>query len=122
VDDLHGAVVVAMVAVEVVKAPVYEEVDVVAVRHGLVPAARPVDVVGAMAAGRPGVPVGIGRRDVDGVLVDVVAVGVVQVAVVQEVDVAVVAHRGVAAGLPVDVVVALVGGVLVVGHEPTLRP
>jgi hypothetical protein len=114
-------VVVAVVVVRVVQPPVDEEVGVVAVRDGLVPAARAVLVLGVVAVGGLGVPVRVGRAHVDRVLVDVVFVRVVQVAVVQVVDVAFVADRGVAAALPVDVLVALVNGVLVMGHAATVR-
>ena len=36
-DNFHGAVVIAVVAVRVVQAAIDEKVDVVAVRHGFVP-------------------------------------------------------------------------------------
>ena len=81
-----------MIAVKVVERPVDEVVDVITVRHGLVAAVRPVDVVGGMrAAGVGGRAVGrVGGRHGEHVLVDVRLVRVVQVPVVQVVRVAVV--------------------------------
>jgi len=78
-------VVVAVVAVRVVQVAADEVIDVVAVRHRLVPAALAVDVADLVAAavvrrGTRGRVRGVDRQHV---LVDVVAVRVVQVAVVQ---------------------------------------
>jgi hypothetical protein len=87
-------VIVAVVAVRVVQMAVDQIVDVVAVRHRLVAATRPVLVprlvAGAAVIGRAAV--GIAGRHLDDVLVDVIAVGMVQVAVVQIVDVVAVAN------------------------------
>ena len=85
--------------------------------HGVVPATRPMHVVGRVGgalmlrcAGRR-----IGRTDRHDVFVDMVAMHVMQVAVMQEIDVAFVAHRGVTALRAVLVVVMGVLGAT--GHR-----
>ena len=108
-DDLYGAVVVAMIAVGMMQAPVHQKIDVVAVWHRLVTAVLAVAVsrlVGGAISG--GAAVGVAIAYGDPVLVDVIFVGVVEVAVVQEIDVPLVPHDGVAAALFMLVVVAFV--------------
>ena len=79
---LDRTMVVAMVAVRVVQVAVDQVVDVVTVRDGFVAATGAMDVAGLVAAafvlGRAAV--GVGGRDRDHVLVDVVAMRMVQVA------------------------------------------
>lgn len=115
-DQGDPAVVVAVRAVRVVEVAVDQVVHVVAVRHGFVAAARPVPVAAVVgAAGVVGRAVGRVRApDGEDVLVDVVAVGVVQAAVVEVVHMAVVPDGRVAAGGAVPVVVP---GVRVAGHR-----
>jgi hypothetical protein len=114
-------VVVAVVAVRAVKVAVDEEVDVVAVRHQVMPAALAVDVLGVMSLA---VVLGSAARRVlvvyrDRVLVDVVAVRMVQVPVVQVVDVVFMHHSDVpAAG---TVLVLVVGVDRVVAHAKKSR-
>ncbi len=98
--------VVAVALVRVVQAPVDEVVDVVPVGHGVVSAAFAMDVLAALMGGIAAVRVEFVHRQL--VLVDVVAVGVVQVAVVKEVDMPVVHDLRVAAAGAVDVVVGVV--------------
>ncbi len=90
-------------------------VGVVAVGDGLVTTARAVDMAGLVGFTRVAVTAvrGVGRVDRERVLVDVVAMHVVQVAVVEVVGVAIVPNGGVAASGAVDVVV---GGVGMAGH------
>ena len=97
--------VVAVARVRVVQAPGDQVVDVVAVRNGVVPAARPVLVPGTGECFVA--PVGVEVVDGQTVVVDVVPVGVVDVAVMEEVDVAFVDDRRVAAPGTMDVIVAL---------------
>ncbi len=101
--------VVAVVSVGVVEVTVDEVVDVVAVGHGLVSAAGAVDVTvlvaGALVFGGAGGRVAFAH--LDHVLVDVVAVGVMEVAVVEVIHVITVLDGDVAAIGPVDVVVVL---------------
>jgi hypothetical protein len=82
---LNLAVVVAVVAVGVVQMPLDQVIDVVAVRHRLVAAARPVLVLlvvpAAVVARRAGRRVG--RADFQAVLLDGAGGHVVQVATVR---------------------------------------
>jgi hypothetical protein len=92
--QLNAAVVVAMVAVGMMQVPVHQIIDMVAMGDRLVAAARGMLVSAPQvrrAAGR------IGRVDCDDMLVDVIAVHVVQMAVMQIVHMAVMADCGVAA-------------------------
>jgi hypothetical protein len=93
-------VIVAMVAVRMVKVAIDEIVDVVAVRDGLMSASRPVHmprlVSCATVIGRAAIRV-LGRHFND-VLVDVIGMRVVQMPVVQVVDMIAVAHRRMSAG------------------------
>jgi hypothetical protein len=105
-------VVVAVRAVRMMQVPADQVVDVIAMRHGFMPAARAVNVVGGMGgalmlrrAGRR-----VGRADLDDVLIDVIAMHVMQVAVVQVVDMAVMTDRAVTAVRPVLVIVVGVFG------------
>ncbi len=93
-DQLHGPVVVAVIAVRVMQAAVHEVVHMVAMGDGLVPAVGAV-LMGAMDLRRA--VRGIGGTDRDHVLVDVAFVHVMEMAVVQIVHVAVMPDRGVAA-------------------------
>jgi hypothetical protein len=99
--------VVAMVAMRVVQAAIHEVVDVVAMRHGLVPAAGTVDVACFVSAAVLicRAVIWVRRADLDDVLVDMVAVGVMQVAVMQVVHVVPVAYGGMPAARAVFVVV-----------------
>jgi hypothetical protein len=113
--DEHGTVVVAVTLVRMVQVVLDEEVDVVAVRDGLVAAALAVDVT-VLVARAPVVRRALGGMlAVDGerVLVDVVLVRVMQVAVMEEVGVPFVHHRGVSA---VGAVLVIVGAVNVMGR------
>lgn len=91
--------VVAVVAVRVVEVTRDEIVDMVAVGHGLVAAGRTMHVAGlvAGAAMRRGAGFGVLRVGLDDMLVDMVAVRMVQMPVMKIVDVTLVADRGVTA-------------------------
>ena len=108
--DLHRTVVVAVVAMRVMQAAVDDVVDVVAVGNGFVAAAGAVNVARLVAfaglAGRAAVRIGFGHAN--DVLVDVIAMRVVQVTIVHIVDMAFVADGGMAAAGAVGVVVMLV--------------
>ena len=108
--DRQRAVVVAMIAVRMLQMAADQVIDVVAVRHRFVPAAGPMHMTGAMAGTvvLRRAAVRIGGADGDHVLVDMVAMHVVQMAVVQEIDVPVVLDPGVSAVFAVDVLVAVV--------------
>jgi hypothetical protein len=101
-----------MIAVGVMEVAVDEVVDVVSMRHSLVAAIWPMDVIGVVAGtivvGRA--IGGIVGRHVQTMLVDVIAVGVMQVAIVKVVDVTVMNDRGVPASFAMFVIVMLVLG------------
>lgn len=88
-------------------------VDVIAVRDGLVSAARTVDMVLGVtsAAVRRRARGRIGRADLEDALVDVAIVPVVEVAIVEVVDVVAMADCEVSAVSAVDVIVIRMGGV-----------
>ena len=119
---LDRTMVVAMVAVRVVQVAVDQVVDVVTVRDGFVAATGAMDVAGLVAAafvlGRAAV--GVGGRDRDHVLVDVVAMRMVQVAVVQVIDMTVMADGRVAAAGAMGVVMVGVMGQLAFAHDDLL--
>ena len=91
--------VVAVVAVRMMQMAIDEVIDVVAMRHRFVAAARAMHVAGfvAVAVMVGGADVRVGGADGDGVFIDVVAVRVVQVAAVQVINVAFVCDGGVTA-------------------------
>jgi hypothetical protein len=92
-------VVVAVVSVRVVQVPVDQKVDVVAMRHRFMPASGPVHMARlvplALVLGRAAI--GVLIRDLDHVLIDVIAVRMLQMAAGQIIDVAAVANRLMAA-------------------------
>jgi hypothetical protein len=93
-----------MVAVRVMKAPVHQIIDMVAMRHGLVTAVGPVTVFSIMAGG---VVLGIAAIRVhvahrDRMLMRATALAVFKVAVVEVIDVAFMLHGDVAAARAVD--------------------
>ena len=114
--------VVAMVTVRMVQVAVDQVVDVVTVRDGFVATTGTMDVVGLMAAALVlgGAAVGIGGRDGDHVLVDVVAMRMVQVTVVQVVDMTVMPDGRVAAAGAMGVVMVGVMGQLAFAHDDLL--
>jgi hypothetical protein len=126
--QIEPAVIVAMIPVRMMQAAIDEVIDVIAVRDRFVTAAGAVDVDvrGIVPAARRGVAVGIGRAHGDDVLIDVIAMRMMQVPIVEVVDVPVVFHRGVAAAWAVGVVVMGMG--FAVAHKewglrlPECRP
>ena len=114
--------VVAMVTVRMVQVAVDQVVDVVTVRDGFVATTGTMDVAGLVAAafvlGRAAV--GVGGRDGDHVLVDVVAMRMVQVTVVQVVDMTVMPDGRVAAAGAMGVVMVGVMGQLAFAHDDLL--
>jgi hypothetical protein len=110
-----------MLLVGMVQVAVDQIVDMVAVRDRLVTAARAV-LVGRLVA--VAVVIGgawrrVGIADLDHVLLDVIAMGVMEVAVVQVVDVARMYHAGVTTARTVSMTVSLV--YLVRFHGSLLR-
>jgi hypothetical protein len=117
--SLKRAVIVAVPGVRMVQVPADEVVDVIAVRDGVVPAARPVHVT--RNVGAAGVRGRARRRvrsvDADCALVDVAGVGVVQMPVVQVIGVAAVCDRRMTAAGTVGVSVVGVNGVVAHGDS-----
>lgn len=115
------SVMVAVSIVRVVQVSVDQVVDMIAMRHRLVPASLAMLVMLAMARAvmRPA-SLGIDLVDVDAVLVDVVLVRMVKVAGVQIVDVPLVAHRDVAAIGPVAMRMFVVVRLCAVVHDDLL--
>lgn len=113
--------VVAVALVHVVEVPVDEVVDVIPVRDRLVAAARTVRVTHLVPGARmlACAAVRVLRIDGDDMVVDVVAVGVMQVTVVEIVEMSLVHDGPVAASGSVDVRV-LAGVRDVLGHVPTV--
>ena len=91
--------VVAVLAMRVMQVVANAVIDVIAVRNRFVAAAGAVDMTRLMAAAAVvgGAPVGVVRGHVDHVLVDMIAMRVMQVAIVQIIGVAAVAYGGMAA-------------------------
>ena len=94
--------IVAVVPVVVVKVPIDQVIDMVAVRYGLMPAIRAVNVLfvmcGAIMSRRA--LVGIGRAHFNSMIVNLTSVLMVQVSVMQVIRVAVMLYGGVAAVRP----------------------
>ena len=97
-DELQWPVIVAMPIVGMMQVPIHQVIDVIAVGHGRVPAARAVHVIRVMPLAVVRCALGgIGIRDLDDVLVVVVVVGAVEVPVVQVAHVVAVLYGHVAA-------------------------
>ncbi len=94
--------IITVITVEVMKPPVDQKIHMIAVWDLLVSTA----IVVASALGRS-THIGVGVADAEGVLVDVVAVGVVEVTIVQIINVVFVLNANVAAifGMNVGVIV-----------------
>jgi hypothetical protein len=108
-----------MAAVRVMQVAVDQIVDMIAVRHGFVTAARPVLVAPRVSAAimiRRAF-VGIAAAYVDRMFVEVVVMRVMEVTVMEIVDMVAVPDRGVAAARPVLVRMVMMDLVLAVGHD-----
>ncbi|WP_174923297.1 MULTISPECIES: hypothetical protein [Burkholderia] len=106
----HRPVIVAMIAMRMMKVSVDQIVDVIAMRYRFVPATGPMDVTCLVATAARRTPVRVLRADLDPVFVDVIAVRMVQMAVVQVVDVVAMPDGGVtAARTMLMVVVGMMG-------------
>lgn len=120
--DFERPVIVAVIAVRVMQVAIDEIVHVIAVRYGFVSAARAV-YVGCVVAAALVVRcacVGIARRHVDHVFVDMVAMRMVQVPIVQVVDVIAVPYTGVPAVRAVGMGMGLVRVMFAMRHRGLL--
>jgi len=117
-------VVVAVVAVRVMKVAADAVIYVVAVGNRLVTAAGAADMARFMTAAMMvrRAAIGVVAGHLDHVLIDVTFMRVVEVAIVQIVDVVVVTHGGVAASRPMLVSMIRVGRCGAVGHRVSSFP
>jgi len=105
-----------MIAMRMMKMAIDQVVDMVAVRNSFVSASGTVDVACFMPAAVRRALIGIFCANFDPVLVDMVAMRVMQMAVVQIVDVIAVPDRGVPAVRSVLVIVMCVMGFVAGTH------
>ena len=77
-----------MVAVRMMQTAVNQIIDVIAMRHRLVAAARPVDMRRFVASAARGALIRVGRVDLDLVLIHMIAMRMVQMAIVKVIDMA----------------------------------
>ena len=107
-----------MIAMRMVQVPVDQLVDVIPMRYRLMPATGAMDVTGlvpcALVVGRAAIRIAL--RHLDHVLVDVIAMRVMQVPVVKIVDVIAVAYGGVTAARAMLVRMVLMMGLIAVRH------
>ena len=110
--------VVAMVAMRMMQVSIDQIIDVIAMRHGFVSAARPMHVSGVMprAAVLRRAGIGIGRGHLDHMLVDMIAMGMMQMAVMEVVHVTAMLHGRVPATGAMDMRMVGMRRVLAVGH------
>jgi hypothetical protein len=106
-----------MAVVHMVQAAIHQPIDMIAMRHRFVPATRAVHV---RAGHRCRAAIGIGNADRDHMFIDMIAMRVMQMAIVQIIDMAIMAHGGVAAARPVRVVMFGVGDARH-GRQPFIR-
>jgi hypothetical protein len=103
-------VIIAVAGVDMVQPAIDQPVDMIAVRHRLVPAAGAMDMG---ADRRVGAAIRIGSRNRDHMFIDMIAMDMVEMTIVQIIDMAIVAHGGVAAAGAMAVGMI---GMLVAGH------
>lgn len=123
-DYCERPVVVAVIAMRMMQTPVYEIVDVIAMRHGFVAAIRPVPVLRLVAGG---VMVRIAAARIpcthaDDMLIGTAPLGVFEPAMIEIIDMAFVLHGDVPAAWAMDVRRNLVGTALFGGHGGSFLP
>ena len=118
--EFQIAVVVTMTAVWMVQVGIHEVIDMVVVRYRFMAAIGAVNVSGLVTRGRCSAAVGVSAADFDNVLIDVIAVRVMQMPVVQVIDMPVVFHGRVAAAGAVVMIVIRMNFVL--AHNRGLSP
>lgn len=102
--------IIAMAGMHMVQAATDQIIDMIAMRHCLMPAAGAVDMAAIV---RTGAAIGVAGADADHMFINMVAMHMVQMAVVQIIDMAIMRDGGVAAARAVLVGVIRVG---VAGH------
>lgn len=98
------AVAAVAAGMDMVQPAIDQIIDMIAVRHGLVPAIRPVHVITARGGGAD---IGIGGGNRNHMFIDMVAVDMVEMAVVQIIDMIIMADGGMAATGAVDMIVII---------------
>jgi hypothetical protein len=97
--DRQRPVIVAMPIMDMVQPTIDQIIDMVAVRHRFMATIRPVH----MATGHfRCAAIGIGRRNGDDVLIDMIAVDMMEMAIMQIIDMAIMVDGSVAAARAVD--------------------
>ncbi len=114
-NDLQGAMVIAVIAMWMMQVVVHQVVDMIAMRHGLMPAVRAMNVFGPVARTVMAVCAvlwidGGHLQDMFVYLIRISFTGVMQVTIVEVAHVAIVTDRGMAAAT--SVVVIMTGVVL----------
>lgn len=122
VDQFHGAVIVAVALMRMVEMIADNVVDVIPVGDGRVAAPRAVTVAGlvAPASMRRRTGAWVALADLEPALVHVISVHGVQAAVVEVIGVILMADRGVAAALAVNMRVLRMDPVLWHGQTPVI--
>jgi hypothetical protein len=100
-----------MAIMHMVQPAVHQPIDMIAMRHGFMAAAGAVDM-GAAAGAHAAI--GIGGRHGDDMIINMIAMHVMQMAIVQIIDMAIMLHGGVAAAWAMHMGVI---GVNVAGHQ-----
>jgi hypothetical protein len=121
-DNLKRPVIVAVIAMRVMQVTVDEIVDVVAMRHGFVAAAWTMNVIGAVTAAAMvrRADGGVLVTDIDRMLVDMIAVRMMQMTVVQIIRVIAMADRDMAATRSMRMIVVGMMGKFALCHDEIL--
>ena len=118
--EFQLAVIVAVTAMRMVQVAIDEIIDMGAVRHRFMAATRAMDVFSFVTRGWRGATVGVSSADFDNVLINVIAVRMMQMPIVQVIDMPIVFHcRVTAAGAVVMIVMRMN---FVIAHNNILSP
>jgi hypothetical protein len=121
-DDFEWTVVIAMVAVLVMKAPCNQIVDMVTMRHGFMAAVRAVDmamIVANLVLDRTAA-IGVVTIHFDDMFIDVIAMGMMEVSIMQVVDMVAMLDGHMAAAGAVFMVVVIMMGKIAIAHGELL--
>lgn len=121
-DDFEWTVVIAMVAVLVMKAPCNQIVDMVTMRHGFMAAVRAVDmamIVANTVLDRTAA-IGVVTIHFDDMFINVIAMGMMEVSIMQVVDMVAMLDGHMAAAGAVFMVVVIMMGKIAIAHGELL--
>jgi hypothetical protein len=116
-EDLKRTVIIAMIAVRVVQVTVDKIIDVISMRHRLMPAPRAMHMPGLVTAAAGRALIGIFRAHLDDMLIHVLAVRMMEMAIMQIVDVIAVANGRVATAGAMFVVVVRMVRKIAIAHR-----